>query len=110
MLPSANSYLQAGHAGWLGWPANISPAAQLFGSLYTQAGSPASVRGLATNVANYNALVIFTLSFSLVVQQTHDMHLKVASSPDPITQNNPNYDEMLYITALAPLLTQYGFP
>lgn len=49
-------YLDAGHAGWLGWPANLSPAAQLFGSLYKNAGSPQFVRGLATNVANYNAL------------------------------------------------------
>ncbi|KAK0211167.1 cellobiohydrolase II [Desarmillaria ectypa] len=78
-------YLDAGHAGWLGWPANLSPAAQLFNSLYTSAGSPQFVRGLATDVANYNALV--------------------ASSPDPITSGNSNYDEIHYIQALAPLLT-----
>lgn len=80
-------YLDAGHAGWLGWPANLSPAAQLFNSLYTAAGSPKFVRGLATNVANYNALR--------------------AASPDPITQGNNNYDEIHYIEALAPLLTSY---
>ncbi|KAJ3837483.1 cellulase CEL6B [Lentinula raphanica] len=82
-------YLDAGHAGWLGWPANLSPAAQLFTSLYSNAGSPSGVRGLATNVANYNALV--------------------ATTPDPITQGDPNYDEMLYIEALAPMLGS-GFP
>lgn len=49
-------YLDAGHAGWLGWPANLTPAAQLFAQLYKDAGSPPFVRGLATNVANYNAL------------------------------------------------------
>lgn len=49
-------YLDAGHAGWLGWPANLSPAAQLFAQLYQGAGSPQFVRGLATNVANYNAI------------------------------------------------------
>jgi hypothetical protein len=38
---------------WLGWSANLQPAATLFASLYKQAGSPAYVRGLATNVANY---------------------------------------------------------
>jgi cellulose 1,4-beta-cellobiosidase len=42
-------YLDAGHAGWLGWPANITPAAQLFGQLYQSAGSPQFVRGLATS-------------------------------------------------------------
>ena len=55
-------YLDAGHAGWLGWPANLSPAAQLFGSLYKNAGSPKFVRGLATNVANYNALSMSLIS------------------------------------------------
>ncbi|KAG8745609.1 Beta-glucosidase cel3A [Ceratobasidium sp. 414] len=83
-------YLDAGHAGWLGWSANIQPAAQLFGSLLTQAGGQYRVRGLATNVANYNALN--------------------AASPDPITQGDSNYDENHYINALAPLLTQYNFP
>ncbi|KAG6872686.1 Beta-glucosidase cel3A [Termitomyces sp. Mi166 len=81
-------YLDAGHAGWLGWPANLKPAAQLFSQLYQQAGSTSFIRGLATNVANYNALS--------------------AATPDPITSGTPNYDEIHYITALAPLLT--GFP
>ncbi|THV07802.1 hypothetical protein K435DRAFT_847610 [Dendrothele bispora CBS 962.96] len=80
-------YLDAGHAGWLGWPANLSPAAQLFNDLFTGADSPEFVRGLATNVANYNALS--------------------AASPDPITQGNPNYDEIHYIEALGPLLNPF---
>ncbi|OQN95632.1 putative 1,4-beta-D-glucan cellobiohydrolase C [Cryoendolithus antarcticus] len=83
-------YLDAGHAGWLGWSANIGPAAQLFARLYKAAGSPSSVRGLATNVANYNAFTI-------------------ASAPS-YTQGNSNYDEKLYIDNLAPLLVQYGYP
>ncbi|KAF8610091.1 cellobiohydrolase [Ceratobasidium sp. AG-I] len=83
-------YLDAGHAGWLGWPANISPAAQLFGNLLTSAGGAYRVRGLATNVANYNAIS--------------------AASADPVTPPNPNYDEAHYIAALIPLLQQYNFP
>jgi len=83
-------YLDAGHAGWLGWPANLTPAAQLFAQLYRDAGSPAFVRGLATNVANYNTIT--------------------ANSPDPITQGNPNYDEIHYINNLAPALSAGGFP
>lgn len=74
-------YLDAGHAGWLGWPANLTPAAQLFAQLYKDAGSPKFVRGLATNVANFNAIR--------------------ASSPDPITQGNQNYDEIHYIEVLS---------
>lgn len=53
-LPNVAQYMDAGHAGWLGWPANITPAAQLFAEVYKQAGSPKSVRGLAINVSNYN--------------------------------------------------------
>ncbi|EIN07098.1 cellobiohydrolaseII [Punctularia strigosozonata HHB-11173 SS5] len=83
-------YMDAGHAGWLGWPANISPAATLFTQMYQAGGSSPFIRGLATNVANYNALT--------------------AASPDPITQGNPNYDESHYINALAPMLASSGFP
>ncbi|KDQ10583.1 glycoside hydrolase family 6 protein [Botryobasidium botryosum FD-172 SS1] len=88
--PNIYLYLDAGHAGWLGWPANLSPAAQLFAQILTMAGGTFRVRGLATNVSNYNALR--------------------TSTPDPITQENPNYDEELYINALAPLLQQNTFP
>ncbi|RPD66446.1 cellobiohydrolaseII [Lentinus tigrinus ALCF2SS1-7] len=83
-------YMDAGHAGWLGWPANINPAAQLFAQMFKSANSSPFVRGLATNVANYNALS--------------------AASPDPITQGDPNYDELHYINALGPMLAQQGFP
>lgn len=89
-LPNVAMYMDAGHAGWLGWSANISPAAQLFGQLYSAAGKPAAVRGLATNVANYNAWSATTCA--------------------SYTQGDANCDEKKYINALAPLLTQNGFP
>lgn len=82
-------YLDAGHSGWLGWPANIQPAAQLFAEVLQGAGSGATVRGLATDVSNYNLL---------------------RGAEDPAQSPNPNYDEELYINALAPLLTQNDFP
>jgi len=89
-LPHVAMYLDAGHAGWLGWPANIQPAATLFAGIYNDAGKPASVRGLATNVANYNA-------WSL-------------SSAPAYTSPNPNYDEKHYVEAFSPLLQAAGFP
>lgn len=89
-LPNVAMYLDAGHAGWLGWAANIGPAATLFSSIYSSAGKPAAVRGLATNVANYNG-----------------WNLTTAPS---YTQGNSNYDEIHYVNALAPLLTSAGFP
>lgn len=42
-------YLDAGHAGWLGWPANLSPAAQLFANMYSTTGKSPFFRGLATS-------------------------------------------------------------
>jgi cellulose 1,4-beta-cellobiosidase len=88
-LPNVAMYLDAGHAGWLGWPANLSPAAQLYATVYKNAGSPKAVRGLATNVANYNAWNV--------------------SSPPSYTQGNANYDESHYVNAIAPLLQAQGF-
>jgi cellulose 1,4-beta-cellobiosidase len=89
-LPNVAMYLDAGHAGWLGWSANLSPAAQLFASVYKNAGSPKALRGLATNVANYNGWSV--------------------ASPPSYTQGNSNYDEIHYVQAIAPLLASNGFP
>ncbi|KAK2596076.1 hypothetical protein N8I77_013583 [Diaporthe amygdali] len=88
-LPNVGAYIDAGHAGWLGWSANLQPAADLFASVYKNASSPAAVRGLATNVANYNAW-------------------SVATAPS-YTQGNSNYDESHYVQAIQPLLKAEGF-
>ncbi|KAI0199423.1 1, 4-beta cellobiohydrolase [Astrocystis sublimbata] len=89
-LPNVTMYLDAGHAGWLGWPANLTPAAALYAKVYKDAGSPSSLRGLATNVANYNAWKI--------------------SGPCPsYTQGNAVCDESGYIHALAPALAEAGW-
>lgn len=82
-------YLDAAHAGWLGWPANLQPAADLFASVYKNASSRKAVRSLATNVANYNAWSIDTC-------------------PSYIG-GNPNCDESKYVNALAPLVKAQGF-
>ncbi|KAJ9133835.1 Glucanase [Pleurostoma richardsiae] len=88
-LPNVAMYLDAGHAGWLGWSANLSPAAQLFAQVYSDAGKPSQVRGLATNVANYNGW-------------------NLTSAPS-YTQGDSNYDEIHYVQAIAPLLSSAGF-
>jgi cellulose 1,4-beta-cellobiosidase len=89
-LPNVSMYLDAGHGGWLGWAANIGPTTTLFSSLYRAAGSPSQVRGLTTNVTNYNAW-------------------SIATRPS-YTQGDANCDEPRYVNALAPLLTAAGFP
>ena len=47
-------YMDAGHAGWLGWPANIQPAATLFASMFQSANSSSFVRGLATSTPPFS--------------------------------------------------------
>lgn len=61
----------------------------MYAQVYKDAGSPAAVRGLATNVANYNAWSISTCP--------------------SYTSPNANCDEKRYINALGPLLQSRGF-
>ncbi|KAK2056150.1 hypothetical protein LY76DRAFT_607183 [Colletotrichum caudatum] len=88
-LPNVAMYLDGGHAGWLGWTANLPPAAKLYAKVYNDAGKPKSLRGIVTNVSNYNAW-------------------SVSTAPS-YTQGNANYDEKHYIEALAPLLSAEGW-
>ncbi|KAJ5698486.1 hypothetical protein N7462_000491 [Penicillium macrosclerotiorum] len=88
-LDNVAMYLDAGHAGWLGWPANLSPAATLFAQVYNNASQPAALRGLATNVANYNG-------WSL-------------DSCPSYTSGDSNCDEKKYVNAIAPLLQSAGW-
>ncbi|THZ07280.1 glycoside hydrolase [Aureobasidium pullulans] len=87
---NVSMYIDGAHSGWLGWLANIGPAADLFASVYAGAGKPKALRGLVTDVSNYNGF-------------------DLASKP-VYTESNPNYDEKHYINAIAPLLTAQGFP
>jgi cellulose 1,4-beta-cellobiosidase len=49
-------YLDAAHAGWIGWDDNRSRMARIFKRVLDMAGGVELVRGFATNVANYNTL------------------------------------------------------
>jgi cellulose 1,4-beta-cellobiosidase len=89
-LPNVAVYIDAGHAGWLGWPANLGPTAEIYAEIYKNAGSPKSTRGLVTNVSNFNGY-------------------RLASAPSYTTPNE-NYDEEKFHAAIAPLLEQAGFP
>ena len=89
-LANVDMYLDGGHAGWLGWDANIGPAAKVYAEVYKAAGSPRAVRGLVTNVSNYNAF-------------------RAGTCP-AITSPNANCDEERFIKAFAPLLQAQGFP
>ncbi|KAJ3042145.1 hypothetical protein HDV00_008030 [Rhizophlyctis rosea] len=80
-------YLDAGHAGWIGWPTNQAGAVTLFKDLLG-AVAPAKVRGFVTNVSNYNPL-----------------RRKVV---DPLTESNPAYDEEQFILSFGSALSSAG--
>jgi cellulose 1,4-beta-cellobiosidase len=53
-MPNVWIYLDAAHAGWLGWPKNLPKAVTLFKEVITTAGGPDRIRGFALNVSNYD--------------------------------------------------------
>ena len=55
-LPNVSLYLDAAHAGWLGWDANRSRIVSVFKQVLRLAGGDQKIRGFATNVSNFNTL------------------------------------------------------
>jgi len=55
-LPNVSMYLDAAHAGWLGWDGNREKIAKIYKSVLNMAGGPDLIRGFATNVSNYTHL------------------------------------------------------
>ncbi|CAE6511761.1 unnamed protein product [Rhizoctonia solani] len=83
-LPNVSIYLDGANAGWL--EDSLAPTAALLSGILKDAktqNANSTVRGLATNISNYNGLG----------------NQKVAGQ-----------DELQYITALAPYLKKVGFP
>ncbi|CUS09186.1 unnamed protein product [Tuber aestivum] len=93
-FPNVHLYIDAGHCGWLGWDDKLLPAAKLFAEvLQLAAGNSTAkpkVRGLATNVSNYNPYI--------------------ADPRDNFTQKSKSWDESHYVNNLAPHLESVGFP
>ncbi|KAG5651301.1 hypothetical protein H0H81_009126 [Sphagnurus paluster] len=83
-LPNVGLYIDGAHAGWLGWDSNIGPAVLVYKEILNAAKAlnpKATIRGISTNVANYNGLG---------------------------NQPQEGYDELKYIRKLAPLLAAQG--
>jgi cellulose 1,4-beta-cellobiosidase len=53
-LPNVFLYLDAAHAGWLGWPKNLAKSVPLYQEVLTMAGGANRIRGFATDVSNYD--------------------------------------------------------
>ena len=87
-VPNAFLYLDAAHAGWLGWPKNIVKAAQIYKDVLTAAGGAERIRGFALNVSNYDVL--------------HDPN-NHRTTPD-----EPSADELAYVGDLSKALADVG--
>jgi cellulose 1,4-beta-cellobiosidase len=87
-MPNVFIYLDAAHAGWLGWPKNLPKAVALFKEVIASAGGPDRIRGFALNVSNYDP--------------PKEPRAK-KSSPD-----DPSQDELGYAEDLAAGLAKFG--
>jgi cellulose 1,4-beta-cellobiosidase len=87
-LPNVFIYLDAAHAGWLGWDGNRSAMAKIYKEVLTAAGGVDRISGFATNVSNYNVL-------------SGDDGKKLEPS-------NPCPDELTYVQKLSASLAAVG--
>lgn len=103
-IVNAYTYLDAAHAGWLGWDSNAGPTAQLFADVArsTEEGF-ASIDGFATNTANYTPLVEPFLSADA---QAGGQQVKQSS----FYEFNPDLDEAHWTADLHARLVAAGFP
>ncbi len=53
-LPNVFLYLEAAHAGWLGWPKNLARSVPLYKEVLAMAGGAERIRGFALDVSNYD--------------------------------------------------------
>jgi cellulose 1,4-beta-cellobiosidase len=87
-LPGVSVYLDAAHAGWLGWDGNRLKIATIFKEVLTEAGGVDKIRGFTTNVSNYN-----------VVKGDDGKKLE---------PSNPCPDELTYVEKLAETFESVG--
>jgi cellulose 1,4-beta-cellobiosidase len=87
-MPHVFLYLDAAHAGWLGWTGNRTKIANIFRDVLAQAGGPDKIRGFATNVSNFDTL------------RGGDIAHLEPSDPCP--------DELTYIEKLSASLAEVG--
>jgi cellulose 1,4-beta-cellobiosidase len=87
-LPNVWLYLDAAHAGWLGWDGNRNGAAEVYKQVLAMAGGPDRIRGFATNVSNYTPLE--------------------GDDGKKLEPSNPCGNELCYVKLLAESLAKVG--
>jgi cellulose 1,4-beta-cellobiosidase len=88
-LPNVSVYLDAAHAGWLGWDDNRAKIGKVFKQVLSEAGGPQMIRGFALNTSNYTHL------------SNRDGAVLEPSNPCP--------NELTYAKMLRQTLAMYGF-
>ncbi len=88
-LPNVSVYLDAAHAGWLGWDDNRMKIAKVWKQVLAEAGGPQMIRGFALNTSNYTNL---SNRDGAVLEPT-----------------NPCPNELTYAKQLLGTLAMYGF-
>ncbi len=84
-MPNIVQYVDAAHGGWLGWQSNLDKFVPIIEQVLTAAGGYHTIRGFATNTANYQPLG------------------SLSSNADPCnleSQGNQAIDESHYINML----------
>ena len=87
-LPNVFLYLDAAHAGWLGWPKNLGRSVAMYKEVLTLAGGADRIRGFALNVSNYDP-----------VKDTTNPKRQLEAAPD---------DELGYVGDLSKALDAAG--
>jgi len=96
--PHVYMYVDAAHGGWLGWEQNLRG----FVSIINEIGILPSIRGFATNVANYQPLGVEcpTTSYCLPANPSNLQH-ECCKDPCGLTsQWNPSPSEIAYVQNL----------
>jgi cellulose 1,4-beta-cellobiosidase len=87
-LPNVSIYLDAAHAGWLGWDHHRENLIKVYKKVLRAAGGLDMIRGFATNVSNY----------------THLYNRDGAA----MESSDPCYNELVYVKKLAVGLADHG--
>lgn len=87
-IPNVSIYLDAAHAGWLGWGGNRAKIAAVYKDVLQMAGGDDKIRGFFVNVSNYDPL---TGDFGKALEPT-----------------NPCPNELTYVAELADSLRWAG--
>ena len=87
-LPNVSLYLDAAHAGWLGWDGHRESLVKVYKKVLKAAGGVDTIRGFATNVSNYTHL--------------YNRDGMAMESSDPC------YNELVYVKKLAVSLGDHG--